>query len=404
MNPDTLKKMLESKPSSFEDTKIAYSAKSNKELHENYLLFSLMNHNWLVNLGTSFINLAIKIKLPVKSLIKATLFKQFCGGENIQECKNTSNNLAKFNVKTILDYSVEGEGTEESYNASLEEVLQTMEEAKNNQNIPFCVFKPTAFGSAEIMEKLQLEQALTEEETKSFQRTRDRFDKACQTAHKYDIQVFVDAEDSWYQDTVEMLTYEMMEKYNKKKPLVFNTYQMYRTKMYEKLEEGLALGIQKDFFVGAKLVRGAYLEKERVRAKTKNYADPIQPTKEATDEQFDKSLKFCVEHIDKIGLACCSHNEKSNLLLTELMEKKAIKSDDSRFYFAQLFGMSDNISFILSNAGYNTAKYLPYGPLETTLPYLFRRAQENTSIAGQTSRELMLIHKEIQRRQKEKKK
>ena len=399
MNPDTLKKMSESKPSSFEDTKIAYSAKSNKDLHENYLLFSLMNHNWLVDIGTSFINLAIKIKLPVKSLIKATLFKQFCGGENIIECKSTSNNLAKSNVKTILDYSVEGEGTEESFNESLKEVLRTMEEAKNNPNIPFCVFKPTAFGSADIMEKLQNKIPLNENETLSFQRTRERFDKACHTAYQYGVQVFIDAEDSWYQDTVEMLTYEMMEKYNKEKPLVFNTFQMYRTKMYEKLEHAVRLGTENGFYVGAKLVRGAYMEKERERAKTKNYADPIQPTKEATDIQFDKSLRFCVENIDKIGLACCSHNEQSNLLLTQLMEEKGVEANDSRFYFAQLFGMSDNISFILANSKYNTAKYLPYGPLETTLPYLFRRAKENTSIAGQSSRELNLIQKELKRRQ-----
>ncbi|BDD04032.1 proline dehydrogenase family protein [Aureibacter tunicatorum] len=386
---------------SFDNTEVAFKAKSDNLLKQDYLLFASMNYNGLVKFGTSFINFAIKVRLPfVKSIVKATLFKHFCGGESIADSQNTIKELAKSNVGTILDYSVEGEAEESSFDATLEETLRTINLAKGNPDIPFCVFKPTGFGSGDLMEKIQLKQDLTEEERDAFQRIRSRFDRACRAAYENNVKVFIDAEDSWYQDPIDMLVYEMMEKYNKEKAIVYNTFQMYRKYMLDRMTKAHQDAKEKGYQFGAKLVRGAYMEKERARAAANGYEDPIQPTKDATDKQFDDGVRYCIDNNDTIAIACCSHNENSNRLLADLIVDRNLDPNDDRYFFAQLFGMSDNITFNLADTGFNIGKYVPYGPLEKTLPYLFRRAEENTSIAGQSSRELTLIQKELDRRKK----
>ncbi|MCG8476231.1 MAG: proline dehydrogenase family protein [Cytophagales bacterium] len=382
----------------FDNTEVAFATHSDQELKESLFLFNAMSSPTLVKIGTAMLSAAFKLHLPVKGIVKATLFKHFCGGESIKNCQQTIDRLFKHNIGTILDFSVEGADDEESFDEALEETLKNIQKARNNPKIPFCVFKPTGLASARLLEKIQLRQSLSTDETRAFQRIRERFDTACQTAFENDVALFVDAEDSWYQDPIDQLTYEMMEKYNRKKAIVYNTYQMYKKNMLEKIENAWKEAQEKGYHIGAKLVRGAYMEIERERAAKMGYEDPIMPTLEDTHRQFNDGIRFCTEHIEHMALACCSHNEESNRLLTELIEENEYSPADSRFFFAQLFGMSNHISFNLAKEGYNVAKYVPYGPVAKTLPYLFRRAEENTSIAGQSGRELTLIRAEIKRR------
>ncbi len=385
----------------FEDTAVAFAAKSDKALKKKYLIFASMNSNWLVKTGTSMMKTALKLRLPVTGIIKHTIFEQFCGGETIADSEDTIKQLAQFNIKTILDYSVEGEGTEKSYEHTCAEVLRTIERAKGSADIPFSVFKVTGIGSTEVMEKVQLQKdSLSDKDIAAFQKIRERVDKICKSAHDNDVSIFIDGEESWIQDTIDMLTYEMMEKYNKDKAIVYNTYQMYRKDMLLKLKTAFQHATAKQYQLGAKLVRGAYMEKERARAKEFGYPDPIQINKAASDEDYNRALLFCMNNKQRIALCSGSHNEYSNYYLTVLMDKHGLKRDDERVYFAQLYGMSDNISFTLAKAGYNVVKYVPYGPVAAVMPYLFRRADENTSIAGQSGREFNLIQKEIDRRRK----
>jgi len=385
---------------SFTDTSIAFSYKSDQELKKSHLLFSSINNPVLSKLGANIVKLGLKLKLPIKGIIKKTVFQHFCGGETINQCDATIARLAKFNVKTILDYAAEGDSGETSFDNAVNEILKTVSKATGHPNIPFSVFKPTGIASKELLEKIQLGQDLLEEEQKEFEATKARFDKIAKACFDNDVQLYIDSEDYFYQDPIDDMAYELMEKYNKEKVVVFNTYQMYRVGMLENLKKANEDGKAKGYHVGAKLVRGAYMEKERERAEEKGYPDPIMPDKESTDKQYDDALKYCVENIDNMELCSGSHNENSNYLLVELMEKHGLKKNDPRVYFAQLFGMSDHISFNLANAVYNVVKYVPFGPIGTVMPYLFRRAEENTSIAGQSSRELELIKKELKRRRK----
>jgi proline dehydrogenase len=396
--------MINNKEISFDDTFIAFSSKSDKELQRSYFLFALMDKNLIVKLGTFFVNAALKLKLPVKKLVKNNLFNHFCGGESIEDSEKTIRELAKYNIGTILDYAVEGENTESAFNRTAEEIIRTIYRSRNDPNIPFCVFKPTGMASIELLEKVQRKESLNEQEKTDFQNIRNRWDKVCGTAYQYDVKIFIDSEDSYIQDPIDELTYELMGKYNKDNAIVWNTYQMYRVGMMDTLKKALDRARQKKYFLGAKLVRGAYMEKERERAMEKGYPDPIQPHKAATDRAYDEALRFCVKHKDLVSVCSGSHNEKSNYLLTELMAGNGMENGDPRVYFAQLYGMSDHISFNLAKAGYNVVKYVPYGPVESVLPYLMRRAEENTSIAGQSSREFLLIKKEIRRRKVERSK
>ncbi|MEZ4900598.1 MAG: proline dehydrogenase family protein [Spirosomataceae bacterium] len=386
---------------SFEDTSVAFSSKSNFQLKKTYILFSMMNRNWLVKLGTFFIKLSLLLRLPVKKLIKTTLFGQFCGGEDIQECNRTIQRLEKSGVGTILDYSVEGEDDEQSFEDTTAEILRTIQKASETDSVPFSVFKVTGVGSTPLLEKIQTGASLTEEEQASYERLKNRVDTLCRKAHDLDVKIFIDAEESWIQGVIDQLAYKAMRLYNTDKPIVYNTFQMYRHDMLENLRKATHEAKVEGYCLGVKLVRGAYFEKERQRAYENEYQDPIHATKEDTDRDFNKAIAFCLENKAIISICLGTHNEYSCQLCIELMEKMHIPHNDPHVWFAQLLGMSDNISYNLANAGYNVAKYVPYGPVEAVMPYLFRRAEENKSIAGQSSREYLLVKREVERRHKQ---
>jgi proline dehydrogenase len=381
---------------SFDNTENAFKAKSNSELRRSYWLFKLIGNPALVKMGAGLGPLALN--LGFKRLIKGTIFKQFVGGETINDCSNAIEQLGKYNIGTILDYSVEGKESESDFENCLNETLDTIHKAKNDKNIPFCVFKVTGLARFALLEKVSMGESLNPEETNEWQEVRKRVAKICVTAFENDQPVFIDAEESWIQQAIDNLANENMALCNKLKAIVYNTYQLYRHDRLEYLKNSLQQAKTGVYHLGAKLVRGAYMEKERKRAMEMNYLSPIQPSKETTDRDYNLALKLCVENIDVIGLCAGTHNEQSSLYLVELMHQKNIKPGDKRIYFSQLLGMSDHISYNLSLNGYNVAKYVPYGPIKDVMPYLIRRAQENTSVKGQTGRELSLIMKEKARR------
>jgi len=383
---------------SFDNTEIAFLGKKKSDLNRSYWLFKIVSKSFIVNIGKSLTTFAIKTHLPIKGLIKATIFKQFCGGETIEECGATITELGKYKIGTILDYSVEGKESEKDFDASTEETIATVTRAINDNNIPFCVFKVTGLARFGLLEKVTAKQTLTNEDKLEWERIEQRVNAICKAAHDAGIPVFMDAEESWIQVAIDEMSNKMMRLYNTKKPIVYNTFQLYRKDRLSYLKHSLELAQNGNYFLGAKLVRGAYMEKERARAKEKNYPSPIQNTKEATDKDYDTAVLFCAEHVSKIAICAGTHNEESSMKLANLMKEKNIAPDNKNIYFSQLLGMSDHISFNLANAGYNVAKYVPYGPVSEVLPYLIRRAQENTSVKGQTGRELSLIIKEKGRR------
>lgn len=385
----------------FDNTAVAFSYKTDSELRKANFIFTVVNHPAISRAATKMASWSLAAGLPVKGLIRSTVFEHFCGGETIEASTHTVQKLYEHHVSTILDYSVEGAKTEEGFEKTTQEILKTFDQAKGNTAIPFCVFKVTGMADAALLEKVQLKQPLSAQEEAAFQRVKDRVGRICAKAFEFDIPVLVDAEDSWYQDTIDTIVYDMMRQYNQAKAIVFNTFQMYRTDMLEKLRHAFHEAAMHNYFLGVKMVRGAYMEKEAIRAQEHGYANPIHASKQATDDSFNRGLAFCIDNKQRITLMCGSHNEYSNLYLTVLMEKHGMKKDDKRVWFAQLLGMSDNISFNLAQAGYNVAKYVPYGPVEAVMPYLIRRAEENTSVAGQSSRELTLIRKELARRKSE---
>ena len=389
-------------PISFNDTAVAFASKSDAELRQMYALFAAMNNNTLVKTGGGLMKTALKWGLPVKFLIKKTIFEQFCGGETIQECLPVIEELGRYNIGTILDYSVEGEGSDKSFDQTRDEILGTIDLAHRSTHIPFSVFKVTGLADSAILEKVQAKQPLTKAEEVSYERSKARVDAICARAHQYGVRVFVDAEESWFQETIDMLAYEMMAKYNRESAIVWNTYQLYRHDRLEAIQQAYADAKRDGYFLGGKLVRGAYMEKESRTAAQRGYQNPINSTKEATDQLYNESLRYCVAHADRISICAGTHNEASSLLLTELMQEYNLRPQDMRVWFAQLYGMSDNLSYNLANAGYNTAKYVPYGPVEAVMPYLLRRADENTAIAGQSSREFALIQREMARRKAKK--
>lgn len=391
---------MPNKSLSFENTEIAFKGKSTADLNRAFWLFKLVSSNLLVKVGTPITNLALKAGLPITGIIKNTIFKHFCGGETIEDCEKTIQSLTDRGVGTILDYSVEGEETEEVFDATCEEILRTVNRAKGDPNIPFSVFKPTGLGRFELFEKIDAKAILTEAEQQEFERVRNRIDQICAASFNADIALLIDAEHSWIQDTIDDIAREMMQKYNREKPIIYNTYQLYRHDKLASLKADFYYAETAGFHLGAKLVRGAYMEIERERALEMGYSSPIQPTKKATDRDYNDAVLFCLDHLDRIALMAGTHNDESCLLLANEMDRRKIAHKNSRIYFAQLLGMSDNLSFNLSASGYNVAKYMPYGPIKAVMPYLFRRAQENTSVAGQTGRELSLIIKEKKRRKK----
>ncbi len=382
----------------FDNTQVAFSLKSDTELERAYFLFKLIASQPLVKIGTAVTNFALKAHLPVEGLIRSTVFDHFCGGVNEVDCLKVVDNMFTKGVSSVLDYSVEGKEEEAQFDAALEMTLKTIEFAREREAIPFAVFKPTGFGRLDLYEKVGEKSVLTEAEQQEWNRVIARFDLACKTAYEKDVLLLIDAEESWMQDAADAIVADMMRKYNKEKAIVFNTLQMYRWDRLDYLKSLHEQAKSEGFYIGMKLVRGAYMEKENDRATERGLKSPICVSKEATDINYDAAVLYMIENIDKMAIFAGTHNEESSYKLMQLMAEKGITKNDKRIFFGQLLGMSDNISFNLAENGYNVAKYLPFGPVRDVMPYLIRRAEENTSVAGQTSRELTLIKKEKERR------
>ncbi len=382
----------------FNDTQTAFALKSDSELERAYFLFKMIANEPLVRIGKAMTNFAIKANLPVEGLIRATVFDHFCGGVNEEDCLSVVDRMYEKGVCSVLDYSVEGKDEEDPFDNALAIILKILDFVKEKDSIPFAVFKPTGFGRFALYVKVSEGKKLTEKEGKEWQRVMNRFDQVCKKAYDLDVSLLIDGEESWMQDGADQLVEDLMRKYNKKKTVVFNTLQMYRWDRLDYLKELHQRAIKEGFKIGMKVVRGAYLEKENDRAVQKGYTSPICSSKKTTDENFDAAIKYMVEHLDVISLFAGTHNEESSYQLMALMAQTEISNSDPRVWFGQLYGMSDHISFNLADRGYNVAKYLPFGPVKDVMPYLIRRAEENTSVAGQTTRELSLLKKERKRR------
>ncbi|MFC6095867.1 proline dehydrogenase family protein [Flavobacterium qiangtangense] len=383
----------------FNNTQVAFALKSDTELDRAYFLFKMIASEPLVRIGTAVTNFALKAHLPVEGLIRASVFDHFCGGVNEEDCLTVVDKMyTKGKVSSVLDYSVEGKEEEKQFDIALDMTLKTIEFAREKQAIPFAVFKPTGFGRFELYEKLGEGKTLTVEEASEWHRVLERFDLVCKTAYEKDVALLIDGEESWMQDAADDVVLDMMRKYNKEKAIVFNTLQMYRWDRLDYLKKVHEIAKNEGFYIGMKLVRGAYMEKENKRAEEKGYMSPICISKEATDINYDDAVIYMVEHLDKMAIFAGTHNEESSYKLMKLMNENGIEKGDDRVWFGQLYGMSDNISYNLAENGYNVAKYLPFGPVRDVMPYLIRRAEENTSVAGQTSRELNLIKTERDRR------
>ena len=382
----------------FNNTASAFALKSDTELDRAYFLFKMIASEPLVRIGTAVTNFALKVHLPVEGLIRATVFDHFCGGTTEEDCLPVVDKMYTKRVSSVLDYSVEAKEDESEFDKALEKTLKTIVFAKERDAIPFAVFKPTGFGRFDLYVKLGKGEPFTIEEADEWKRVTERFDKVCKAAHDADVALLIDAEESWMQDAADDLVADMMRKYNKEKAIVFNTLQMYRWDRLDYLKKLHEEAKTEGFYIGMKIVRGAYMEKENKRAEEMGYISPICISKEATDINYDDAIAYMIDHIDTMAIFAGTHNEESSYKLMKMMQHKGIAPNDNRIWFGQLYGMSDNISFNLAEHGYNVAKYLPFGPVRDVMPYLIRRAEENTSLAGQTSRELNLISAERKRR------
>lgn len=383
---------------SFDNTEVAFAGKSNYDLKRAYWLFKLIGSNTLVKISKPFANLAVDLHLPIGPLVKQTLYKQFCGGETIEDCNHTMQYLADYGVGTILDYSVEGKGTTADFERVVDEVLESIGKATTDKRIAFAVFKVTGLAPFELLEKVSAGKKLSKDEQAEWYAVEQRVATICKAAAAANTPVFFDAEESWIQEAIDQLCYAEMQKHNTQKPIVYNTIQLYLHARYGHMVAAHQNAKEKGYIPGFKLVRGAYMEKERQRAQDLGIASPVQETKADTDAAYNEALTFCVANINTLAICAGSHNEESCMLLANLMEKAGLENNHPHIYFSQLLGMSDHISFNLADAGYNVAKYVPYGPVRDVLPYLLRRAEENTSVAGQTPRELSLLIKERKRR------
>jgi proline dehydrogenase len=382
----------------FNNTEIAFSLKSDSELERAYFLFKMISIEPLVKIGTAATNFAIKAHLPIEGLIRSTVFDHFCGGVNEEDCLPVIDKMFEKGVSSVLDYSVEGKENEIEFDAAMIKVLKTIDFAKEIDAMPIAVFKPSGFGRFDLYKKLSNGDELSINEQEEWSRVVERFNTVCKKSEENNISILIDAEESWMQTAADDLVTQMMQKYNIKKPVVFNTLQMYRHDRINFLKQQHALAKAKGFYLGYKLVRGAYMEKENDRAEEKGYLSPICNSKNATDINFDAGLKYVLDNLNDMSLFSGTHNEESSYLLMRLMKERDLDNNDSRVWFGQLYGMSDHISYNLAIKGYNVAKYMPFGPVKDVMPYLIRRAEENTSVAGQTSRELTLLSKEKKRR------
>lgn len=401
---------------SFDNTELAFAHQSDKELKRSKWLFQMMGNAMMLKFGLKAMPLAVKWKIPLTNyLIRNSIFKQFVGGESLEETKPVVDKLAQHNVKVILDYGAEGAENEDSLDHACDEFIKVIEYASQQTNIPFISIKVTGIARFTLLELLheKMNQAsgftilekyanaistLDEEIKNSWEKSLKRLEKICEFAHAKNVSILVDAEETWIQDPVDAITIMMMQRYNKRKAIVYNTIQLYRHDRYEFLYESYLHAKENHYLTGCKLVRGAYMEKERARAFSKNYPSPIQPDKTATDNDYNRAIRFVIEHVDEIASIIATHNESSNLIVCQLMKDNNLNSNHPHIHFSQLYGMSDNITFNLAHHGYSVSKYLPFGPIHEVIPYLLRRAQENSSVSGQTGRELALIDKEWKRR------
>lgn len=382
----------------FDNTEIAFSLKTDSELERAYFLFKMISIEPLVRIGTVATNFAIKAHLPIEGLIRSTVFDHFCGGVNEEDCLSVIDKMYEKGVSSVLDYSVEGKENEKEFDSAKDKILKIIDFAKEINAIPIAVFKPTGFGRLSLYEKITKGDKLTVKEQSEWENVVNRFDAVCRKAKANDVAVLIDAEESWMQGAADSLVTQMMEKYNTEKPIVYNTLQMYRHDRLDFLKEEHKKAKIGKYFLGYKLVRGAYMEKENERAEEKGYKSPICKSKALTDENFNAGLRYILDNLDCMSVFAGTHNEDSSYLLMNLMKEKGLLNNDPRIWFGQLYGMSDHISFNLANKGYNVAKYIPFGPVKDVMPYLIRRAEENTSVAGQTGRELALLTKEKKRR------
>ena len=385
---------------SFKNFENAFLGKKDSDLRESYWLFKSINSNFLVSLAPFFINTAIALHLPVKGIIKATIFKQFCGGETITDCRQTIEKIYKQGIGSILDYSVEGTEEESAFTKTTEEILRNIEHSSGDKKIPFCVFKPTGIASNALLEKISSNSELDTDEQLAWEQVKQRVNSICSLASQKNVRLFIDAEETWLQPAIDELVNNMMMLYNKEKVIVYNTTQHYRTDRLDFIKECHSHAKANNYKLGLKLVRGAYMEKERERAEENKIPSPIHVDKHATDVDYDLAVKYCFDNLDTISFCAGTHSEVSCMKLVKLMHENNIAKNDERIYFSQLLGMSNHISSNLSLDGYNVAKYVPYGPVKSVMPYLLRRAKENTSISGQMGKELFLIVQELERRKK----
>jgi proline dehydrogenase len=385
----------------FSNTKIAFEARSTAELKRAKLLFVTVSKGWLVWLGDKLVTFALWLRIPIGWAVKPTIFKHFVGGETLDECSSVAQKLYESGVFSILDYSVEGESSNAERHRTHTEILRTISFAANKPYVPFAVFKPSGLVDVAILERIQSGEVLIPHELEEYNLFTEKLDSICRSAHEHNIPILVDAEETWYQNPIDVKVTELMAKYNRQSAIVFNTLQMYRHDRLDFLKKVHKAAIANGYILGIKLVRGAYMEKERERAMALGIPSPINPTKADTDHLFDSAVEYCIDNIDTISLFAGSHNEGSNAKLAALIHSKNIKANDSRIFFSQLYGMSDHISFNLAKEGYNVAKYVPFGSVQEVMPYLIRRARENTSVKGQTGRELKLINEELLRRKQD---
>ena len=383
----------------FDNTAIAFAHKSDRALKKTAWLFNLINNSTLVNVGSKLGLYAVKFRVPFSEFaVRHTIFPQFCGGESLLDCQGTIDQLYESDILTVLDFGAEGKSDEDDLDAVLEENLKAIEMAASNNSVPVISTKVTGLVDQTILEKMQKNEKLSDGEKRKYQHLCERLDEICSKAHELGISVFVDAEESWIQDPIDELVMQMSEKYNKERPTVYNTYQLYLKSKLSHIKRDHARCRQNEVIFGCKMVRGAYMDKERLRAEEMEYPDPIQTDKAATDRDFNDGIRYCVEHYETISSCCASHNMDSNLLQAQLIHDKGIEHNHAHINFCQLYGMSDNITYNLAHAGYNAAKYVVYGPIRDVVPYLIRRAQENASVTGDMSRELKFINNELKRR------
>lgn len=382
----------------FQDTATAFADKTDSELREKYRIFRLLNSPFLNAIGTRSAKFALSLGLPVEGMIKSTIFEQFCGGETIEECESAIKRLGSARIGTILDYAIEGRSSEADFDLTKEEIMRTVKRAKDDPNIPFAVFKVTGIAPLGTLERLSAKKKLDAKSQTKCEHLTSRVNEICEYAYDLGQPIFIDAEESWIQDAIDRLATEMMERYNLERAIVYNTIQLYRTDRLQFLRDARREAKSNGYILAVKLVRGAYMEKERERALEGDYPSPIHPDKESTDRDYNAAVDYCLDHIDDVAFVAGTHNEKSTQYLAQKMHDRGLPADHKHINYSQLYGMSDNLSYVLAKNGYNVSKYVPYGPVKDAVPYLIRRAEENSSAAGHVSRELELIARELKRR------